>query len=68
VDDIICLFKGNKNTAKELLNYINKLSPTIKFTGKFQEKAINYLDITITKGGKNINLTCIENLQQQMAL
>ena len=50
VDDILVLFTGNDRQLQMLLNHLNSLSPTIKFTLEQEtDGSINFLDLTILR-------------------
>ena len=38
-----------KPALKTFINYMNNVHPTIKFTAKYSEKAVNFLDTTVEK-------------------
>src|SRR5436190_8870355 len=50
VDDTLLLFDGNNRQLCLLLNYLNGITPKLKFTLENEvEHRINFLDLTITK-------------------
>ena len=50
VDDILCLWLGDREDLSEFLEYINNIHPKINFTLETeQDSKINFLDLTITR-------------------
>ena len=48
-DEIFCLWTQGSPNLNELLNCINSLHPTIKFTIDYSTTEINFLGVTVTK-------------------
>ena len=49
-DDILVLYSGELEDFKNLINTMNQLHPTLKFTYEAPKTSIDYLDLTIFKG------------------
>ena len=49
-DDILVLYSGELEDFKNLINTMNQLHPTLKFTYEASKTSIDYLDLTIFKG------------------
>jgi len=56
VDDIICIYDSNTTSAETLLNDLNNLHNSIKFTMETEtNNKLNYLDITINRSDSNLS-------------
>ena len=54
MDDILCLYNGTDRQLNSLLNTLNSIEPSIKFTIETEvDKSINFLDLTIEHINKN---------------
>lgn len=50
VDDVFCLFTGDKTQLENFFNYLNTCNPHIEFTMETESVCkINYLDLTLTR-------------------
>ena len=49
-DDILIFYTGNEKQFDNLLNTINQLHPTLKFTSEVSYSHVTYLDLNIFKG------------------
>ena len=47
IDDIFFIWTGGEQPLKELLDHLNKVHDSIKFTSEYSTKAINFLDTTV---------------------
>ena len=47
IDDIFFIWTGGEQRLKELLDHLNKVHDSIKFTSEYFTKAINFLDTTV---------------------
>ena len=53
LDDIFMIWTGNEDELKEFIDYLNNLSPTIRFTSEHLSTSIVFLDTTVyIKNGK----------------
>ena len=50
IDDILVIYSGELEDFKNLINTMNQLHPTLKFTYEASKTSIDYLDLTIFKG------------------
>ena len=51
-DDILIIYGGNIEEFKNLVNTMNQMHPTLKFTFEASNCSVNYLDLTIFKGNR----------------
>ena len=49
-DDILVIYNSTLENFKKLIDTMNQMHPTLKFTFEASETSINYLDLTIFKG------------------
>lgn len=47
LDDVLCLFKGTQAQLAEFTNYLNTISPDLKFSVEFDSKCVHFLDMWI---------------------
>ena len=47
IDDIFFIWIGGEHCLKKLLDHLNKVHDSIKFTSEYSTKAINFLDTTV---------------------
>ena len=48
IEDIFFLWEHGENKLKSLIDKINKVHPTIKFTAERSKTSINFLDVTVS--------------------
>ena len=46
-DDIFFIFLGSHSQLKSLMTFMNKISPTIKYTFTYSEQTVSFLDVQI---------------------
>lgn len=51
VDDVICIFKGSKETFNDFLLYLNNMVDSIKFSAAIDTKTVSFLDTTVILEG-----------------
>ena len=56
IDDIIFFWEHGKDTLKVIVDNINNMHPTIKFTADWSRTSIHFLDVSITEGIIEIDL------------
>ena len=63
LDEIFCIWTQGSQNLNELFNCINSLHPTIKFTMDYSATEINFLGVTVTKTGNELetDLYCKPN-------
>ena len=52
IDDIFLIWKGDKDSLIEFLDYLNNVAPSIKFTHEISTDSVNFLDTTVLKDGQ----------------
>jgi hypothetical protein len=58
VDDTIVFYRGNTRQLEIMNKYLNQISPNLQFTLEAEkDNKINFLDLTLTKDGKNIKFS-----------
>ena len=67
IDEIFCIWTQDPQKVNELVNCINSLHPTIKFTMDYSTTEINFLGVALTKVGNKLerDLFCEPNDTQQ---
>ena len=56
IDDIFFIWKGAQEELKNFFNKINKKHPSIKFDQKYSKSKIEFLDVLVYKGYKQLHL------------
>ena len=49
IDDIFLIWKGDKDSLIDFLDYLNNVVPSIKFTHEISTDSVNFLDATVLK-------------------
>ena len=49
IDDILLIWKGDKDSLIDFLDYLNNVVPSIKFTHEISTDSVNFLDTTVLK-------------------
>ena len=49
-DDVLLIFNGNEDQARELVDTMNNLHPTLKFTCEISKNEVTFLDLITYKG------------------
>ena len=63
IDDIFLIWKGDRDSLIDFLDYLNNIVPSIKFTHEISTDSGNFLDTTVLKDGKaTLTLMFIRNL------
>ncbi|XP_067048949.1 uncharacterized protein [Acropora muricata] len=52
IDDIFLIWKGDKDSLIDFLDYLNNVAPSIKFTHEISTDSVNFLDTTVLKDGQ----------------
>ncbi len=52
IDDVFCIWPGQKEEVKKFIEYLNQAHSTIKFTYECSNTTIDFLDLTVYKGTK----------------
>ena len=50
IDDVFCIWPGNKEDLDKFIRYLNRSHPSIKFTYECSNHTVDFLDLTIFKG------------------
>ena len=51
IDDVFIIWEHGEEKLQEFLEYLNSIHPTIKFTHKYSQTSIEFLDVQVTKSG-----------------
>lgn len=49
IDDIFLIWKSDKDSLINFINYLNSVAPSIKFTHEISAHSVNFLDTTVLK-------------------
>ena len=52
IDDIFLIWKGDKDSLIDFLDYLNNVVPSFKFTHEISTDSVNFLDTTVLKDGQ----------------
>ena len=52
IDDILCIWTGTRSELESFLDRLNKAHRTLKFTWSISDERIEFLDLSIFKGGR----------------
>ena len=52
IDDILCVWTGNRSELESFLDRLNKAHRTLKFTWSISDKRIKFLDLNLFKAGR----------------
>ena len=52
INDIFLIWKGDKDSLIDFLDYLNNVVPSIKFTHEISTDSVNFLDTTVLKDGQ----------------
>ena len=52
IDDVLCIWPGNKEDLDKFIRYLNRSHPSIKFTYECSNHTVDFLDLTIFKGDR----------------